>query len=149
MEMDEYNVFLQHSVFAANSLNGRSGDDEGVGRPNTLLEEKVMTNVQYDVQGGFEKGRVGSHTARCNDVSISKGPAEGTARPEPIRSQSGARGSYREETARDLSSVRFVESTPSTLGEDGQCKERERRGWAGPFSRAVNPTGPRAPKRSA
>ena len=28
MEMDEFNVSLQHSVFAADSLNGRSGDDE-------------------------------------------------------------------------------------------------------------------------
>ena len=100
---------------------------------------------EYSAQGGSGKERMGSHTAGYNDVLISKGPTEGTAKPEPIRSQSDVRGSLKEEAAHDVSSVGFVESTPSTLGGDGQCEER--RGHAGLFLRVVNSTGPRTPER--
>ena len=95
MEMGEFNISLQHSFVAADRLKGRTGDDESVGRRNTLLEEKVITNVQHGAQGGSGKGRVGSHTAGYNDVSILKGPAEGTAKPEPTRCQNGVCGSFR------------------------------------------------------
>ena len=75
---------------------------------------------------------------------ISKGLADGTAKPEPNRSQSNVRGSLKDETAHDVSSGGFEESTPSTLGGDGKCEER--RGQVGLFSRTVNLTGPRTPE---
>ena len=52
-----------------------------------------MMNMQYGEQGGSGKGRMGTHTAGYKDVMISKGLAEGTAKTEPRRSQSGVRGS--------------------------------------------------------